>query len=95
MSVKAKFKVRRFESEMTQKLNKESGEYENVEVRTVVLAPVYGSNPDDENKQYWDATPSGEIRLGMVNPAAWRYFGLDEEHYVTFEKAKKVEAASA
>jgi hypothetical protein len=95
MSVKAKFVVRRFESEMMMKQNSESGVYENVEVRTVVLAPVYSNDPDSENKKFWDFTPSGEIKLGTVNPAAWQYFALGDEHYVTFEKAEKAEVAKA
>jgi hypothetical protein len=95
MSVKAKFVVRRFESEITHKHNKETGEYEPVEVRTVVLAPVYSNDPDSENKKFWDFTPSGEIKLGTVNPAAWQYFALGDEHYVTFKKAEKAEVAKA
>ena len=95
MSVKAKFKVARFESQIFQKHNKETGRYEDVEMRTVVLAPVYSDDPQSENKKYWDFTPSGEIKLGTVNPAAWEYFGLGEEHYVTFERAEQAASANA
>ena len=39
-----------------------------VEVQTIVLFPVTGGT--DENKAFWQATPSGEIKLGTVNAAA-------------------------
>jgi len=55
------------------------------------MQPVY-SNRDgtqsEENKQFFASTPSGEIKLGIVNESAWPYFELDTEYYVTFEKAE-------
>jgi hypothetical protein len=101
MSVKAKFKVDRFESALHQRqIDPSKGwggdNIEQVEIRTVVLTPVYGNgDPEHENTKFWQASPSGEIKLGTVNPAAWQYFALGDEHYVTFKKAEKAEVAKA
>lgn len=56
------------------------------EMRTIKLVPVYSEDPNSENKKFWDASPSGEINLGTVNPAAWGYFDLEGEYLITFEK---------
>ncbi len=57
-------------------------------MRTVVLQPVYANNdPQHENSRFWDATPTGEIRLGTINPAAWEAFELNREYYVDFTPA--------
>jgi hypothetical protein len=98
MSVIAKFHVQRVECSQTQKLKPgktndggyKSENYENVEMRTIVLTPVYSNNPEDENRKFWDASPSGEIKLGTVNPAAWQAFELGGDYYVTFSKDKPV-----
>lgn len=53
----------------------------------VKLTPVYSNEKDHENKQFWDATPSGEIRLGINNPAAYNFFHMharDSEFYIDF-----------
>src|SRR5574343_1440901 len=87
MSVVAKFKVNSTQSTLTQKQNAE-GQWEKVEMRTISLNPVYSNNPDDENRKFWDASPSGEIKLGVINPQAWPYFELGAEYYVEFKKAE-------
>lgn len=51
--------------------------------------PVYAnSDPKHENSRFWDATPSGEIRLGVLSPEAWEYFSIGKEYYVDFLKAQ-------
>lgn len=40
-----------------------------------------------ENKQFFQATPSGTIELQTVNPAALAQFEQGAEYYVDFEKA--------
>jgi len=57
-------------------------------MRTLVLRPVYSDKPESENKKFWDATPTGEIRLGTVNPAAWEQFEIGKEYYVDFTPAE-------
>jgi hypothetical protein len=90
MPVKAKFKVSRFEISGYKSKIDEKGPWtpENVQVkeqRTIILNPVYGTS--EENKKFFESTPSGEIRLGIVNKDAWSEFELDSEMYITFEKA--------
>ena len=57
-----------------------------VEKRTLNFTPVSGDgNP--ENKKFWDATPSGSLQLGVVNPSAWKEFELGKEYYLDFTPA--------
>ena len=49
---------------------------------SVVLIPVADSSP--ENKAFWEATPSGRIELGIVNPKAIKELKLMKEYYVDF-----------
>ena len=92
MSVRAKFKVTSVEAQQyTRNIGKDASSgtysYETVEMRTVKLAPVYSDKPDAENKAFWDATPSGKIELGTINPGAWEPFALGAEFYVDFSPA--------
>lgn len=93
--VRAKFKVGLIESTLTMKNvrkdEKGADVYENVEMRTIVMSPVYSAVPGSENKKFWDASPAGEIRLGTVNPGAWRQFELGKEYYVDFTPAANTE----
>lgn len=84
--VRAKFKVQKFESTLYQKRG-EDGVYRDIEMRTIVLSPVFSKEDGSENKKFWDATPSGEIRLGTINQSAWESFVLGSEYYVDFTKA--------
>lgn len=95
--VRAKFKVTRIGLSMNTVQRRdaegkpvtENGRnvYDPVECRTIVLHPVYSDDPASENKTFWDASPSGEIQLGTVNPKAWERFELDKEYYVDFTPA--------
>lgn len=97
--VRAKFKVTRVERQMgmsrrkhddgTYALSPTGGQiYDNVEQRTVVLHPVYSEDPKSENAKFWDSSPTGELRLGTVNPAAWQAFELDKEYYIDIHPAE-------
>lgn len=89
MPVLAKFVVNRSESTLhTKKKAGSDTEYERVEMRTIVLSPVYSDKPDSENRKFWDASPTGEIKLGTVNPEAWQQFELGKEYYVEFRAAE-------
>lgn len=50
----------------------------------VVLLPVIGGD-NEENKSFWQNTPSGRIELHISNPNAKFDLG---EYYVDFTKAK-------
>jgi hypothetical protein len=89
----AKFKVQRVECSQIQRQKAGAKGYgkedmETLEQRTLVLSPVYANgDPNHENSKFWNATPTGEIRLGVVNPEAWTQFDLGAEYYVRFDKA--------
>lgn len=96
MSAVAKFRLERYETTLRlhrtgQKDEKGSDVYEQKEIRTLIFQPVYSNDQDSENYKFWDATPTGEIRLGTVNPEAWQQFELGKEYYVTFTPADKDE----
>ncbi len=95
MAVVAKFKVQRIESTHHNRARlgpdgkPNYQDTELVEMRTVVLSPVYGNgNPEHENTKFWEQSPSGEIKLGTINPQAWQAFELGGEYYVTFSEAE-------
>lgn len=48
----------------------------------VSFSPVISGS--DENKQFFQYTPGGEIRLFTVNPRAMSQFELGAEYYVDF-----------
>jgi hypothetical protein len=72
MSVRAKFKV----------VTKDPGDR-----GAVLLTPVYSTDPNHENKTFWDATPSGEVKMWISNPTAFSQFELGAEYYIDFTKA--------
>jgi hypothetical protein len=62
-------------------------EYETVEARTLTFNPVYSIDPESENRLFWNATPSGELKLQMVNPEAWSQFEMGKMYYLDFSEA--------
>jgi len=93
MSVRAKFTYTGYESSLSSSLKdgKKYGDpdaYEQVEMRTLKFAPVYGNNdPNHENTKFWKSSPSGSISLGTINPEAWKHFELGKEYYIDFTPA--------
>lgn len=77
--VRAKFTVR--EITRTKHWDKTKGE-----IQTIVLSPV--SDGSDENRRFFEASPTGEIKLGTVNEAAARQFELGKAYYVDFTPAE-------
>lgn len=90
MTVRAKFLVTKIESTIGRRKSGQKDErgydkYEPAEMKTLVLNPVYGNgDPNHENSKFWDATPGGELRLNVVNPAAVAQFELGKEYYIDF-----------
>jgi len=52
----------------------------------VVLYPV--TDGSEEDKSFWAATPSGEIKLVVKNEAAVRHFAPGRKYYVDFTPAE-------
>ena len=93
MNVRAKFRLNSYTTELqaTYPHYKADGQPDytrpvQVEKRTLNLTPVYGSG-SDENKAFWDATPTGSLQLGVVNQQAWAAFELGKSYYVDFSEA--------
>lgn len=53
-------------------------------VTSLEFMPVTASDKNPENKKFWEATPSGLIRLDVVNPEAVKEFELLKEYYIDF-----------
>ncbi len=78
MVVRAKFYVQSIT--WTKHWDKQKGH-----VATIELCPVTGGS--DENKAFFDATPTGNIKVGTVNEKAAAAFELGKEYYVDFTLA--------
>ena len=93
--VRAKFRLNSFTTELharyPQKKADGSTDYskpENVEKRTLNFTPVHSDVEGSENKSFWDASPSGSVQLGVVNPEAWKHFEIGKEYYLDFTPAE-------
>lgn len=51
---------------------------------TMKASPVYSSDPNDPNKSFSDATPSGAIELFISNKNAHGFFKPGVKYLVTF-----------
>jgi hypothetical protein len=58
------------------------------ETGSVKLSPVYSTDPNHENKSFWDATPSGSIEMWINNPKGFAAFEPGKEYYVDFTPAE-------
>lgn len=105
MTVRAKFRLTSYETTIHNRPQRgDDGEYlredpdnprsgyvyKDEEMRTLHLMAVGDSGP--ENRQFWDATPEGQIKLSTVNPEAWSHFELNQEYYVDFTPAPNTDA---
>ncbi len=78
--VRAKFVVESYE---TRKSNTRDPESE--ELRTVTLIPVVDGS--EENKKFFRWTPNGQIKIGILNPEAWKQLELGKSYFVDFTDA--------
>lgn len=67
---------------------KTAGDYSGQQKTKLSFAPVFSEDPESENKKYWDATPSGELRLDVVNAAAVEGLEVGKEYYVDVTPAE-------
>jgi hypothetical protein len=63
---------------------------ESIEGYAVKFRTVYEGNAlnTTENEQFMKATPWGEIRMGIDNPAALEQFAVGKSYYVDFNPAE-------
>jgi len=55
--------------------------------KTVILHPVYSTDPESENKRFWDATPNGELRMYLTNPSLKDHFQIGKQYYLDIIEA--------
>ena len=65
---------------------KEVVTYPHGEYTTLIMGPVTGNS--EENKSFWNATPSGELKINIANKKAIEFFELGKEYYLDFTKAE-------
>lgn len=90
MKVRAKFTVNSIERSLGNMPFIEDGKtvWKPAEVHSIKMSPVYGNgDPNHENTKFWNATPSGSLVLGTVNPSAVAEFEIGAEYYIDFIKA--------
>lgn len=80
--VRAKFVVESYETRLADSRNPQSEE-----LRTVTMSPV--SSGSEENKKFFRWTPNGQIKMGILNPAAWENLELGKSYYVDFTPAEE------
>lgn len=77
MAVRAKFKVSWVEDM--------KGKDGAVTSRAVTLLPV--TSDSEENRTFWEATPSGSLNMTITNRAAFEQFARDQVFYLDFTPA--------
>lgn len=92
MGVRAKFRLNSYTTELHSGGKYEDGKYvegPKVEKRTLNFTPVGSSGgASQEDKTFWDATPSGSLQMGTVNPEAWQHFEIGKSYYLDFSPAE-------
>ena len=97
MSIRCKFKVdqiNRINSTRSVEVvgddGKKTWKSEPVEMRSVMMSPVYGNgDPTHENSKFWSATPSGQLQFNSVNLEAVDRLELGAEYYIDITPAPK------
>ena len=85
MPVRAKFRLTGWTTKMGSRWNEAKKNYEEALVCDLEFNAVYSNTP--ENNKFWDATPSGQIKMSIVNPEAVKEFTIGRQYYVDFTEA--------
>lgn len=64
------------------------GQSEGVDAIEVTLQAVYSNDKNDPNYSWSQASPSGELKLLITNPAAYEQFKLGKAYFVDFTPAE-------
>ena len=68
----------------------ESGRYQKqvpCRMASIEMYPVYSTDPNSENKKFWDASPGGAFTLNCVNEAAVAQLELGKAYYLDISPA--------
>lgn len=61
---------------------------ERVDAVEVTLQPVYSDDHASPNYSWSQATPSGEVKMMITNPAAFEQFKIGGTYLLTFERVE-------
>ena len=78
--IRAKFRLTEQKNSADSRLI--DGEYKPAILASLVFIPV--GDDTQENKKFWDSTPSGRIEMDVLNPEAIEGFEVMKEYYVDF-----------
>lgn len=84
--VRCKFKVNSITRSEGTRPNAE-GKYEKCIMSTISASPTYSTDPNSENKKFWDASPGGKFELNCVNEAAVAQLEIGKEYYIDISPA--------
>jgi hypothetical protein len=88
MTVRAKFQCQSVTHLIGSKKNADTGQYEAAAMRSIKMTPVYGNgDPNHENTKFWDASPSGQLELNVMNLGAAEMFEAGKSYYLDFTPA--------
>lgn len=54
-------------------------------LHSAAFSPVYSSEPNHENKRFWDATPNGSLQVGTIKEMP---FEVGKEYYLDITLAE-------
>lgn len=66
-----------------------------IAMQQVEVVLVAAKTTDDDNVDWSRWTPSGEIRMTITNPEAFRQFDVDVDYIVEFRKAQPQKARTS
>lgn len=66
--------------------------YESRMLYDAAFSAVYSTNKDDENKKFWDATPSGKFEVATIVEMPWE---IGKEYYIDVSPALPATATEA
>ena len=75
MTTRAKFKV----TEITER---DFG-------KSLILQPVYSSDPNSENGKFYKQTPGGKIEIMTINEEVSKQFSIGKQFYIDFTPAEQ------
>lgn len=87
MEVRAKFQVVSIDPVPGTRYNPETKEQDPIEMSNIKLEAVMDGT-SQENKEFFEATPSGQINLNCANQEAAKAFEIGAQYYVDFTKAE-------
>lgn len=84
MAVRAKMRC----TGLSHSCNPVADEESQCKMVTVTLQPVFGGKDDHANAEWSKWTPSGEVKMSITNPEAFKQFEIGKAYFVDFTPAE-------